>query len=177
MPPVLCTHIAQLTAIHMHQHQDALLQTIQRLEAVVPQNCPHPHESQDKGATGFGPCYLVCVLYWYEPCDLLCSDSHPLHHWASRKAWTETQAPTLCGQVQTQVFENRSLLHLRTIFIWVVCLQPHLLLWLHTCSSWLVLASYSLACQSPIPVANTTALKQSGTVLLSCYREINPFHP
>lgn len=37
--------------------------------------------------------------------------------------------------------------------------------------------SYSSACQSPVPVANTIALKQPGTVLHSCYRKIHPFHP
>lgn len=63
MPPLLCTHRVQLRAIHMHQHQDALLQTIHRPEAVVPQNCLHPHESQDKRAAGFGLSYLVCTLY------------------------------------------------------------------------------------------------------------------
>lgn len=63
MPPVLCSHRAQLREIHVHQHQDAFLQTIQRPEAMILQNSPHPHESQDKGASGFGLCYLVCTLF------------------------------------------------------------------------------------------------------------------
>lgn len=51
---MLCTHRARLSAIHVHQHQDAFLQTIQKPETMILQNSPHPHESQDKGAARFG---------------------------------------------------------------------------------------------------------------------------
>lgn len=177
MPSMLCTHRAQLRAVHMHQHWGAFFKPPKGLKL------------------WFCKTALVLMSHWTK--ELLdldsvtwpepAADTNPgissaltlnlLHHWASRKAWTETQTPILRGQVQRQVFASWSLLHPWTIFIWMVFLQPYLLLWPHRYSSWLVLASYSLACPSPIPVANTAALKQPGTVFPLWYWKINPFHP
>lgn len=73
MPFMLPTQSSAESSSHASALR-CLLQTTQRLKLIL-QNCPHPHESLDKGAAGFGLCYLVWTLCWYEPWDLFCSDS------------------------------------------------------------------------------------------------------
>lgn len=74
----------------------------------------------------------------------------------------QVQAHTgVCRQVFASLMDNS---HLDG-------LPPAPVLRPHTCSSWLVLASNSLDCQSPISVANTIALKEPATLSLITLQE------